>query len=163
MASIEDQYWGGMLSQAAYGGFSNVDVNKDGVYDETLLTLEALVKSGVGEPGFTEKQAELLLSRFELIRPFEDPGTGFRAALFFDKTTSEYTLAIAGTDADEIIGDVTFADLVGIAATGYASGQIAAMFAFYDELLATGILHTDLRINVVGHSLGGHLATVFSI
>jgi len=37
------------------------------------------------------------------------------------------------------------------------------MFAFYDELLATGILHTDLRINVVGHSLGGHLATVFSI
>ena len=137
MASIEDQYWGGMLSQAAYGGFSSVDVNKDGVYDETLLMLEALVKSGVGEPGFTEKQAELLLSRFELIRPFEDPGTGFRAALFFDKTTSEYTLAIGGTDPSEILGDVTFADLVGIAATGYASGQIAAMFAFYDELLAT--------------------------
>jgi Ca2+-binding RTX toxin-like protein len=37
------------------------------------------------------------------------------------------------------------------------------MFYFYDELLTTGILHADLRINVVGHSLGGHLATIFSI
>jgi len=163
MTSIDDQFWGSMLSQAAYGDFSNVDANKDGVYDETALILEALVKSGGGDPGFTAKQAELLLSRFELIRPFEDPGTGFRAALFFDKTTSKYTLAIGGTDAYEILGDITFADLVGIAATGYASDQIAAMFAFYDELLATGILHTDLRINVVGHSLGGHLATVFSL
>ena len=99
MASIDDQYWGSMQSQAAYGDFSNVDANNDGVYDEAAFILEALVKSGVGEPDFTEKQAELLLGRFELIRPFEDPGTGFRAALFLDKTTNEYTLAFAGTDA----------------------------------------------------------------
>ncbi len=37
------------------------------------------------------------------------------------------------------------------------------MFYYYDELLASGILHTDIRMNVVGHSLGGHLATIFSL
>jgi Ca2+-binding RTX toxin-like protein len=163
MASIDDKYWGSLLSQAAYGDFSDVDTNQDAVYNKTQLIFEALTNNGTGGPNFTEKQAELFLSRIDLINAFNDPGTGFRAALFLDKVTNEYTLAIAGTDASEFLNDVIFADLVGIASTGYAYDQIASMFAYYDELLTTGILHTDSRINVVGHSLGGHLATIFSI
>ena len=160
--SNTNYYYGALLSQAAYGEFSAVTFGIDGFGNDDEVK-KALIKSGTGEPEYTNEQANIFQDRFELTAENYDPGTGFRAALFFDKTTNEYTLAIAGTDAYEILGDVAFADLVGIAATGYASGQIAAMFAFYDELLATGILHTDLRINVVGHSLGGHLATIFSI
>ena len=160
--SSQNYYFGALLSQAAYGNYSAVSFGIDGFGNDDEVK-KALIKTGTGEPEYTNEQANIFQDRFELTAENYDPGTGFRAALFFDKTTSEYTLAIGGTDPSEILGDVTFADLVGIAATGYASGQIAAMFAFYDELLTTGILHTDLRINVVGHSLGGHLATVFSI
>jgi Ca2+-binding RTX toxin-like protein len=163
MASVADYYLGSLLAQAAYGDFSNADQNHDGVYDETSLLAQALVKGGSSEPEFTEKQSELFLSRFDLVKPFYDPATGFRAALFFDKSTEEYTFAIAGTELDEILQDLIFADLVGIAATGYASAQIVSMFSFYDELLSTGVLEPDLRINVAGHSLGGHLATIFAI
>ncbi|MEN8107728.1 MAG: putative Ig domain-containing protein [Pseudomonadota bacterium] len=37
------------------------------------------------------------------------------------------------------------------------------MFAYHDELIASGVLAADQRINVVGHSLGGHLATIFAL
>jgi Ca2+-binding RTX toxin-like protein len=160
--STSNSYWGSLLSQAAYGGFSAVTFGVDGFGEENEVK-KALIKTGTGEPEFTNEQANLFQDRFELTAQKYDPETGFRAALFFDKATSEYTLALAGTETNEILRDIIFADLVGIAATGYASGQIAAMFSFYDELLATGMLHTDLRINVAGHSLGGHLATIFSI
>ena len=115
--NIGNFYWGSLLSQAAYGDYSAVsfDDNGYGIDDEVR---KALVETGVGEPEYTDEQVNIFQDRFELIRPFEDPGTGFRAALFLDKTTNEYTLAFAGTDAYEFLGDVAFADLVGIAATG---------------------------------------------
>jgi Ca2+-binding RTX toxin-like protein len=160
--SIDDYFLGALLSQAAYGDFSSVSFDDNGFGRDDEVK-KILLKSGSGEPGFTEEQAKLFQDRFELVSEQFDSATGFGAALFLDKTTNEYTLAIAGTDASEFLDDVVFADLVGIAATGYASDQIAAMIYYYDELLTTGILHTDIRINVVGHSLGGHLATIFSL
>jgi Ca2+-binding RTX toxin-like protein len=161
-ASIDYFYWGSLLSQAAYGDYSSATLGADGFGDYDGVK-KALLRTGSGEPEFTTEEANIFQDRFELVSETFDAPTGFRAALFLDKTTNGYTFAIAGTDANELLSDVIFADLVGIAATGDASAQIAAMFNYYDELLATGILHTDMRINVVGHSLGGHLATIFAI
>ncbi len=162
MASIDEYYWGALLSQAAYGDYSAADPDGDGVYSEPLI-LEALVKKGPGEPEYTNEQVAIFLRRFKLVAPYHDPDTGFRAALFLDNETNKYTLAIAGTEADEIVLDIFFADILGIAFEGHASGQIASMFAFYDQLVTTDVLSYDTRINVTGHSLGGHLATIFAI
>jgi len=113
--SNNDYYYGALLSQAAYGDFSSVTFGVDGFGDHDEVT-KSLIKTGSGEPGYTNEQARIFQDRFELTAEKHDPGTGFNAALFFDKSTNEYTLAIAGTDAYEILGDVTFSDLVGIAA-----------------------------------------------
>ena len=162
MSSMDDYYWGALLSQAAYGDFSAADPDGDGVYENRLIA-DALMKEGPGEPEFTNKQADNFQERLKLVAPYYDPGTGFRAALFLDNTTNKYTLAIAGTETSEALLDIVFADILGIAYTGRASGQIASMFTFYDQLVTTGVLTTDTRINVTGHSLGGHLATIFAI
>jgi len=161
-SSVGQFYWGALLSQAAYGDYSAVIIGDDGFGNDDAVK-EALIATGAGQPEFTDQQANLFQKRFEFVTQKYNPATGFRAALFFDKSTEEYTFAIAGTELDEILQDLVFADLVGIAANGYASAQIASMFSFHDELLSTGVLEPDLRINVAGHSLGGHLATIFAI
>ncbi|MDH3872442.1 MAG: lipase family protein, partial [Gammaproteobacteria bacterium] len=160
--SIEEYYWGSFLSQAAYGDYSNItyDPSGFGTGDDVKT---ALMEQGSGEPEFTGEQADTFQDRFKLVAPYYDPDSGFRAALFLDTETNEYTLAIAGTEADEKLLDIVFADILGIAYTGQASGQIASMFTFYDQLVTTGVLTFDTRINVTGHSLGGHLATIFAI
>ena len=156
---IQKYYWGVFLSQAAYGDYTSIKFD-DGGYGVDIEVNDVLTSNGAD---FSSEQADVFQDRFELVEHQHDDNTGFRASLFFDTTENEYTFAIAGTETNEKLLDIFFADLVGIAYTGKASGQIGSMFAFYDDLLTRGVLDSDTRINVVGHSLGGHLATIFAI
>jgi hypothetical protein len=54
--TINDYYFGSLLSQAAYGDFSLVDIGADG-YGAVAEVKDVLISSGAGGANFTDKQA----------------------------------------------------------------------------------------------------------
>ena len=80
---------------------------------------------------------------------------GFQAALFREKATGRYILGIGGTEPEDLFRDLVVADVVAILSTGVALPQVSALADFLTEI---SNLPEVSQIDVVGHSLGGHLA-----
>ena len=63
--SINNYYYGALLSQAAYGDYSAVTFGVDGFGNDDEVR-KALIKTGAGEPEYTNEQAKIFQDRFEL-------------------------------------------------------------------------------------------------
>jgi len=115
-----------------------------------------------------EHDEGLLLNSQEMLA-----NTGFSATLirFRDENgalTNEYTLAIRSTEfrswseGGDGERDTYQADVLGVAALGFALAQMDAMEKYFQWLLDNELLPFGATLNVTGYSLGGHLATVFT-
>ncbi len=108
--------------------------------------------------------ADLFASRFDFVLAARDPATsGFQAALFREKATDRYILGIAGTEWDSlntVVTDFVNADVGGILLSGIAYPQFEALGSFLEEIAN---LPGVSAVDVVGHSLGGHLALLSEV
>jgi hypothetical protein len=171
---INDYFFNAQLSFAVYANFENVDSHN------YLALLEALTDSAALGTPMSEIQARSLLGLdknnqlipgkgFEVVDQYTDPNSGFSTTLFKNRENSEYTFAVRGTQPSDFINDIVFADTLGIALDGKAQEQINAMNAYFGRLITPealgglGLINQDVVVNVTGHSLGGHLATVFTL
>ena len=115
----------------------------------------------------TTQQAIAYSSRYSFIQVPND-ASGFSGTLIYDTVTGEYTVAFRSTEyKDETRGgdfqrDVNGADME-INNAGLAFAQIDSMERWWAQLTAPGgVLASVTRVNVVGYSLGGHLAQAFT-
>ena len=142
-----------------------------------------------GYPGYTRMtgvQADEFLAKFAIVHQWSDDptptgsragaslgtdilaNTGLSATLIQSKTTGAYTLAIRSTEfrswaeGGDSERDAGGADISGIAATGFALAQQAALERYYAWLKQTNKLPPAAVLNVTGYSSGGHLSTVFT-
>jgi hypothetical protein len=109
-----------------------------------------------GPPRFTEVQADYLVSRFVPVA-YRSDGSGFQAVVFRDISSNQLSLAFRGTEQVIDIG----VDLNLAGALGKALGQVSAADTFLADLKSTtsfNLLPAGTSLNLVGHSLGGHLA-----
>jgi Ca2+-binding RTX toxin-like protein len=104
--------------------------------------------------GVFSSLAASLADRYRVIAILDDTASGAYAAVFEDKLTGERTLAIRGTtDVNDIVADTYL--LTGTPAS--LNPQYAALAARVMQWQAEGIVGASTT--VVGHSLGGYLAT----
>ncbi len=119
----------------------------------------------------TEQQATAYAERYE-VRAHQtndaSGGSGFSATLIYDKTKKSYLLAFRSTEyKDESRGgdfqrDVNGADM-DIFRSGLAFAQIDSMERWWAQLTSPGgALAGVTHVEVVGYSLGGHLAQAFT-
>ena len=84
------------------------------------------------------------------------------------KTNDQYTLSFRSTESKQSSdgGDVERDSSNGangqITDLGFAYGQLRDMEKYYQELKEQGHLPTGTGLNIIGYSLGGHLAQVFT-
>ena len=115
----------------------------------------------------TQQQAIDYDSRYAVVQTPND-ASGFSATLIYDKTKKSYLLAFRSTEyKDESRGgdfqrDVNGADME-IFRSGLAFAQIDSMESWWAQLTAPGGPLADVaQVEVVGYSLGGHLAQAFT-
>ncbi len=117
-----------------------------------MTTVVDLAK--LSEGVYESKQSIGEWLRFGL--PFEQEGSGYKSALFRNRRTTDYALAIAGTSPTEM--DDLHSDMQ--LALGRTPDQFrVATSAYYDALNRTGGL---VGFYVTGHSLGGGLASMLA-
>ena len=115
------------------------------------------VVAGVGSSDETNGFQAVLVRRI----PVQDQvsavdGTPLSALGAIGDGESEYVLAIAGTEFGvDNVNDLFNADILGIGLVGVASNQIPPLADFLEEVVA---IVGDDEVEIVGHSLGGHLA-----
>ena len=138
----------------------------------------------------TEPLAEFISDRFEVLAVESDPSSDYQGVVFRDKTANELYLANRGTESNSIT-DIFGADFDLAVLSGVAKDQTAAMVNWWlrisqkdtqvaqiessylnnfnglPPVAATGEIADALaaaggKITVVGHSLGGHLTSVFA-
>jgi hypothetical protein len=120
--------------------------------------------------------------RYQIIDHHANDATGFSATLMRDTTNGQYTLSFRSLEyQNRAQGGDWERDGQGgavgeIAGSGFALGQLVSMERYFAELeqgrLTNGTIDPALQaffansantINVSGYSLGGHLATVFTL
>jgi len=141
-----------------------------------------------GKTRFTTILAQQFTQRYQIIDHHADDATGFSATLLKDPATNTYTLSFRSLEyQNQAAGGDWERDgfnpllLPGgaageIALYGFALGQLVSMERYFADLeqgkLTNGVIDPTLqtffanqgnKINVTGYSLGGHLATVFTL
>lgn len=160
MATIKDYFKQAQLSQAAYA--QNLLPNMAGGNDTNYVT-------ALEQGGMSSVQAIAFAKTYTVIDQYTDPDSGFSGTLFRNTVTGEYTFALRGTQPSEFVDDIIFADFLGIVVEGWAQEQIAEMNAYFERLITPvsqgGLekLSSTDTVTVAGHSLGGHLATAFTL
>ena len=176
MNTIEQAFFDGVLADIVYvDGFTSGMTAKD---------LADVIKFRVSEP-----LATAIGERFEVVAVKSDPASEYQGVVFRDKTTDQLYLANRGTESlkDILVADLDLALVSGIAtkqttamtnwwlqisrAAGTSVPQIVASatqnFIAQPSVNATGEIAAALaasggKVRVVGHSLGGHLTSVFA-
>ncbi|MDY0397713.1 MAG: hypothetical protein RBR03_03555 [Desulfuromonas thiophila] len=119
--------------------------------------------------GMSSVQAIAFANTYTVIDQYTDPDSGFSGTLFRNTETGEYTFALRGTQPSDFVDDIIFADFLGIVVEGWAQEQITEMNAYFERLITPvslgglGKLSSSDTVTVAGHSLGGHLATAFTL
>jgi VCBS repeat-containing protein len=122
---------------------------------------------------FTPEQANKFVERFQIVEHHPNNSTGFSGTLIREKGTNNYHLAFRSTEPPPASegGDGERDNITGangqLATLGFAYAQLESMENFYKELVngvngMPPVLPNNANLNVVGYSLGGHLATVFT-
>ena len=116
---------------------------------------------------FGEIQAKRFFERYDLLIHQPNTESGFSATLFQNKETKEYTLAIRGTEFKlEQIKDIINDYYIGTNNDDLDKviEQYFDMLLFYEEIIKPLMQEKGvMRINVVGHSLGGYLTQLFAL
>ena len=138
-------------------------------FNQTGKTYEEILKEKSGllteSSDFTDKQAEEFVKRYQVKYQYADDITGFGATLFWDTEQNKHIVAIRGTEATSF-KDILNDAFLGIAGVAYE--QEIALESFYTRISTPkskgglGLLFTNEKIDVTGHSLGGFLTQVFT-
>ena len=153
------------LDQFVVQGVALQQVLIDGNNDRRVISLDQFT----GKTRFTALQAQDFTQRYQIIDHHANDATGFSATLMFDIQTSSYTLSFRSLEyQNQAQGGDWERDGQGgaageIAGAGFALGQLVSMERYYQELKSSGRLPAGATLNVSGYSLGGHLATVFTL
>ncbi len=116
--------------------------------------------------------ADRFLTQYEIIDQHSSDATGFSATLIKDlndPTGKTFTLSFRSleyqsqADGGDWERDGQGGAAGEIAGAGFALGQLVSMERYYEDLKSSGKLPSDSKLNVTGYSLGGHLATVFTV
>jgi len=175
MTTIEQAFFDAVLADISY-----VDKLEEGMTGDVL--------AGKIEKRISAPLAEIIGARFEVLAVKNDTSTGYQGVVFRDTQTKELYVANRGTEEiKDFIADGNLAVI-----TGVASAQTASMINWWEQISnpagttapqikpgiidqfvslplapATGKIATALdqaggKVRVVGHSLGGHLTTIFA-
>ncbi len=185
MSQSETYFQNAELSQAAYANFES------GNYDRAMVST-ALQVSGSGDfssaqaEAFTDPNAG-----FTVYHHLPDDATGFSATTFRNNATGEITIAIRGTDEPiDLVEDLLWVAQAGYSRNQIYSlyNYVQRLYTPANEAVAQwieianpnngttdppeyaligsaaglGIIPPEARVNVTGHSLGGHLALAFA-
>jgi len=156
-------YQSALLADAAYVSF-----HVPGFLAGQDISPEAWNMSGDGDTrtfasrGFTEEQFQLFRDTYRVLHHQPDSATGFSATLFENVATGALHLAFRGTNgAMDLLQDVSLA-----APLAKQIGELLQNGAVDDFLRDAGLIDASGavlpqyagRIQLSGHSLGGHLA-----
>ncbi|HBH81840.1 MAG TPA: hypothetical protein DDY39_18595, partial [Nitrospira sp.] len=126
----------------------------------------------LGKTRMTDQQIIGFSVHYDIIDHHANDATGFSATLIKDlrdPTGKTYTLSFRSLEyQNQAQGGDWERDGQGgaageIAGAGFALGQLVSMERYYEELKRSGKLPAGSTLNVTGYSLGGHLATVFTL
>lgn len=166
--SINRTFESALLADAAYIDFNEIfPEDDDGSYAYGEIPQEAFRE--FQKRGFTEAQFQAFRERYTIVDHVESL-SGFSATLFYDQDAQQLTLANRGTEADsprdllqDLILGTGFSETIGQA---LQSGALTS-FIEKDRSDVLGGQNFNLynpdgsvarKLNIVGHSLGGHLS-----
>ena len=176
-----------LQQMAAESYLDNIDLHNP--EEVTRFLLLGNNREGFPETGFTrftgtlaQGQAKDFVQRYQIVDHHANDATGFSATLLKDTTTNTYTLSFRSLEyQNQVDGGDWERDGQGgaageIAGSGFALGQLVSMERYFSDLqqgkLTNGAIDPALQaffatqsntINVSGYSLGGHLATIFTV
>jgi Ca2+-binding RTX toxin-like protein len=108
---------------------------------------------------FTDEQ-----TGWRVIEHKSNTTTGFSGTLFKSNATGELVLSLRSTEfADDAARDNQATNTLEIKEKGWAFGQISDMQVWYQSLVSANKIPAGSPLTVTGYSLGGHLATAFSL
>ncbi|MFM7784298.1 MAG: alpha/beta hydrolase-fold protein, partial [Gammaproteobacteria bacterium] len=162
--NVESIYQSALLADAAY-----VSLNEAGFLEGDRIREDAFLGSlnddaqSFSERGFSREEFDAFRLRYRVLQHQPDSMNGFSATLFEDTTTGQLHLAFRGTND---LADV-FMDLGLAVDEAYRYEGLLQNGSVTDFLKTAGILDDwgsvrpefAGRVHVVGHSLGGYLAT----
>ena len=125
-------------------------------YDTDLLQKGDNAFSNI--PYLTNAQKDYFNTTYELISVQKDTGTGFEAAIFKNKITNEYTMAIAGTDKNEL-PDLTNNTTIGT--RGIAVEQFISAYNYYQKSITTTGKVKQIQVTISSIPIEGSYSKVF--
>jgi len=147
------------LAKVAYA-----DLTK-GMTKQAMIDELSKDRGAQGDQLFTVEEAKKIADKYMVSDSVWDPVSGAYAAILAERnpdgTAGSKTMVIRGTELTDM-GDIAAG--IDIATLGVTSnGQYNAIKEFYDNAVESGIIGAGEKIDVTGHSLGGYLATSFTL
>jgi pimeloyl-ACP methyl ester carboxylesterase len=141
------------------------------------MTESDLLRGNTRSSRFTEVQAAEFVQIWQVVEHKSNTTTGFSGTLFevrqdaptalltqYGLSKGEQVLSFRSTEfADDAARDNQATNVLEIKEFGWAFGQISDMKGWYEQLVTTNKIPAGAPITVTGYSLGGHLATAFSL
>jgi len=151
------------LQMAAEALLVGLPTDKDSAEYKQELTKRLVAGNGHASR-FSQEQARQFAETYIVIDHKANTQTGFSGTLFKNRDTGELTLSLRSTEfIDDSVRDNKATNQLEIQRLGWALGQIADMEDWYRALKSNALVGPDTVFNVTGYSLGGHLATAFSL
>ncbi len=155
MPTIQDTLDAALLADAAYVDLTPVLPGHE--LSGPALTLQ-LLRGG----RLTDTEADYIAAHYDLVATQMSGGYAFQAMVFRRKPPTgqpgDYVLAIRGSQEG-----VDFLQGAELTLFARARDQAAAMYSFISQVESGGYgLPANVRFDVVGHSLGGHLVQLLA-
>ncbi len=146
---IKNAFLNSLVARAAYAD----------LYKVTNSQVEASNNSSLkdSQSAMVDSMVKYFIDKFTVVDSMTTTESDYQGVLFKNKDDGELYLGNRGTQPSSLLGDIGIADVLGITLNGRAFEQIIEMILFVSN--SPDILCAP-KINIAGHSLGGHLTTV---